>query len=105
MFKYRKGRHFKHLKDEIVFLIDEGSESGSKFMSAVKTVLSMKPKAVYIGVAVLPSDVLELLEVLVDDIFYVSELENFKHTPCYYEKLEKISDERIEEILGEVNEL
>lgn len=70
IYKYRKGKPFPNMQNEVVLLVDEGSETGSKFMTALKTVLAQKPKAVYIASPVLPSDILELLETFVDDIFF-----------------------------------
>jgi putative phosphoribosyl transferase len=70
IYQYRKGRPFPSMENEVVLLVDEGSETGTKFMTALKTILAQKPKAVYIAVPVIPSDVLELLETFVDDIFF-----------------------------------
>lgn len=103
IYKYRRGRHFSSMENEVVLLVDEGSETGSKFMTALKTVLSMKPKAVYIAVAVLPTDVLELLESFVDDIYFLYAIDDFIETSLYYEELEDIKDEKIENLLEESN--
>jgi putative phosphoribosyl transferase len=101
IYQYRKGRPFPSMKNKVVLLIDEGSETGSKFMTALKTILAQKPKAVYIAVPVLPSDVLELLEPFVDNIFYLHAIDDFVETPLYYKSLEKIDDEEIEILLEE----
>jgi putative phosphoribosyl transferase len=101
IYQYRKGRHFASMHDKVVLLVDEGSETGSKFLTALKTVLSQKPKAVYIAVPVLPTDVLELLEPYVDDIFFLYDIDDFVETSLYYENLEEISEETIEKLLEE----
>ncbi len=101
IYQYRKGRHFPSMKDEVVLLIDEGSESGLKFMTALKTILAMKPKAVYIAVPVLPSDILELLEPFADEVFFLYDIDDYVETSLYYEELEKVEDETIEKLLGE----
>ena len=101
IYKYRKGKPFSSMKDEIVLLVDEGSESGLKFMTALKTVLSMKPKAVYIAVGVLPSDVLGLLEPFADDVFFLYAIDDYVQTSLYYKELEEIDEEKIEKYLGE----
>ncbi|WP_373036472.1 phosphoribosyltransferase [Sulfurimonas sp.] len=105
IYKYRKGRPFLPMKGEIVLLIDEGSETGMKFMTALKTILSMKPKAVYIAVAVLPSDTLDLLEPFADDIFFLYDIDDYVETALYYEELEKVEEEKLEKYLGEKNEI
>ena len=101
IYQYRKGRPFPSMEKEVVLLVDDGSETGSKFMTALKTVLSQKPKAVYIAVPVIPSDVLEQLEPFVDDIFFLYDIDDFVETELYYEELEKIDDEKIEKLLEE----
>lgn len=101
VYKYRKGRHFELMHGKTVLLMDEGAETGLKLMTAIKTIMMMRPKAVYIAVPVLPLDVLESLEPLVDDIYYVHDVEDFVQTSSYYASLEKVTDDEIEEILGE----
>ncbi len=101
IYQYRKGRHFSSMENKVVLLIDEGSETGSKFMTALKTILAQKPKAVYIAVAVLPTDVLEQLEPFVDDIFFLYDIDDFVETSLYYGEFEDIEDEMIEKLLEE----
>jgi putative phosphoribosyl transferase len=101
IYKFRKGRPFPSMKNKVVLLIDEGSETGTKFMTAVKTILAQSPKAVYIAVPVIPSDVFETLEPFVDDIFFLYDIDDYVETPLYYKKLEKVDDEMIEKILEE----
>ena len=105
IYQYRKGIPFSSMKDEVVLLIDEGSETGMKFMTALKTVLVQKPKAVYIAVPVIPSDVLELLEPFADDVFFLHNIDDYVETSLYYEDLPTIEEEQIEKILGEKNEI
>ena len=99
IYQYRKGRPFESMHNKVVLLVDEGSETGSKFMTALKTILAQNPKAVYIAVPVLPSDVLEQLETFVDDIFFLYDIDDYVETALYYENLEDIDDEKIEKLL------
>ncbi len=101
VYQYRKGKHFSSMKDEVVLLVDEGSESGLKFMTALKTILAMKPKAVYVAVPVLPSDILELLEPFADEVFFLYDIDDYVETSLYYEELEEVQDETIEKLLGD----
>ena len=102
IYQYRKGRHFSSMENRVVLLVDEGSETGSKFLTALKTILAQKPKAVYIAVAVLPTDILEQLEPFVDDIFFLYDIDDFVETSLYYEDFKEIEDEEIEKLLEEV---
>ena len=99
IYQYRKGRHFSSMKDEVVLLVDEGSETGMKFMTALKTILAQKPKAVYIAVPVLPTDILELLEPFADEVFFLHDIDDYVETTLYYEELENIDEEQIEKLL------
>ncbi len=105
VYQYRKGRHFLPLEGKVVFLIDDGSETGLRFLTAIKTVLAMKPKAVYVTAPIIPHDVLEALDPLVDHIYYLHDVKDYLTTSSYYENFEILSTERIESILGENNEL
>ncbi len=102
IYQYRKGRHFTSMKDEVILLIDEGSETGSKFMTALKTILAQKPKAIYIAVPVLPTDILELLEPFADEVFFLYDIDDYVETTLYYEELEDIDEETIEKLLEEI---
>ena len=102
IYQYRKGRHFSSMENEVVLLVDEGSETGMKFMTALKTILAQKPKAVYIAVPVLPSDVLELLEPFADDVFFLHDIDDYVETSLYYKELEKIDEDKIEKLLEEI---
>jgi len=101
IYQYRKGRPFNSMKDKVVLLIDEGSESGLKFMTALKTILAMKPKAVYIAVPVLPTDILELLEPFADDVFFLYNINDYVETTLYYEELSNVEEEEIEKLIGD----
>ena len=99
IYQFRKGEPFPSMQDKVVMLVDEGSETGSRFITALKTILVQKPKAVYIAVPVLPTDVLEQLETFVDDIYFLYDIDDFVETSLYYENLEKVEDTRIEKLL------
>ena len=105
IYQYRKGRPFLSMENEVVLLVDEGSETGLKLMTALKTILAMKPKAVYIAVPVIPTDTLELLEPYADDIFILHDIEDYVETTLYYEELENVDEEKLEKYLGEKNEI
>jgi len=104
MFQHRKGRHFESMENKIVLLVDEGSETGFKLLVAIKSILAMNPRAVYVAVPVVPVEVVESIAPLVDKIFFVHEVKDYVETPCYYTTLETIETERIDKILGEKNE-
>jgi len=101
IYQYRKGEPFPNMQDKVVMLVDDGSETGSKFMTALKTILAQKPKAVYIAVPVIPSEVLELLESFVDEIFFLYDIVDYVDTALYYKDFQEIEDEKLEKLLEE----
>ena len=101
IYQYRKGRHFPDMHKKTVLLLDEGAESGYKLLCALKTILAMNPKAVYMAVPIVPRDLIEVMEPMVDGLIYVSDIIDYVETSCYYDEFENISDEEIEKILGD----
>jgi putative phosphoribosyl transferase len=101
IYQYRKGRHFSDVEGKVVLLIDEGSETGVKLTTALKSILKLRPKAVYIAAPILPTTVIENLEPFADEIFYIYNIDDYVETPLYYKKLPLVSEERIEQLLGE----
>jgi len=101
IYQYRKGKPFPDMRNEVVMLVDDGSETGSKFTTALKTILVQQPKAVYIAVPVIPTDVLELLETFVDDIFFLYDIDDYVETALYYKDFDVITDDKLEKLLEE----
>jgi len=99
IYQYRKGKHFSSMENEVVLLVDEGSETGMKFMTALKSILAQKPKAVYIAAPVLPTDILELLEPFADEVFFLHDIDDYVETSLYYKELENIDEDEIEKLL------
>ena len=101
IYKYRKGRPFIDVKDKIILLLDEGAETGMKFTTALKSILGLQPKAVYVTAPILPTTVLENLEPFADEIFFAYNIDDYVKTDLYYKNLPPVPEERIEKILGE----
>ena len=105
IYRYRKGEHFESMKGKTVLLIDEGSETGLKLMCAIKTAFSQKAKAVYVAAPVIPSEVVEALDPIVDAVFCVHEIDDYVDTQCYYQEFDPVEEETIETILEKRDEL
>ncbi len=99
IYKFRKGVQFPHLQDEHVLLVDEGSESGLRLMTGIKTAMNMDAKAVFVAIPVVPTSVNEVLNQIVDESYVIHEVNDYVKTYCYYKKFEAIEDKEIEEIL------
>jgi len=101
IYQYRKGRHFIDVKDKVVLLLDEGSETGIKLTTAIKSILNLKPKAVYIAAPILPTTVIENIEPFADEVFFAYNIDDYVRTDLYYKELPEVKEEFIEKILGE----
>ncbi len=101
IYQYRKGRPLIDVEDRVILLLDEGAETGMKFTTAIKSILGMKPKAVYIAAPILPTTVIENLEPFADELFFAYNIDDYVETDLYYHNLPPVSEERIEKILGE----
>ncbi len=101
VYKFRKGVQFPNLKDEHVLLIDEGCESGLKFMTGIKTAMNMDAKAVFVAIPVAPKSVAEAVNQIVDESYIVHEVNDYVKTYCYYKDFQAVSESEIETILEE----
>jgi len=99
IYQYRKGRHFSSIRNKVVVLIDEGSETGSKFLTGLKTILAQQPKAIYVVAPILPTDVLETLETFCDEVFFLYDIDDYVETSLYYKNFEKVSEDQVEKLL------
>jgi len=105
IYQYRKGENFKSMKGKSILLIDEGSETGLKLMCAIKTAFAQKAKAVYVAAPVMPSNIIEALDPLVDGIFCLQEIDDYIDTQYYYQTFDTVDEETIETILEKRDEL
>jgi len=101
IYQYRKGKPFIDVKDKVVILIDEGSETGVKFTTAIKSILDLKPKALYAAAPILPTTVIDNIEPFADEVFFAYNLDDYVQTDLYYKTLPPVGEETIEKILGE----
>ncbi len=101
IYKYRKGRAFLDVKDRVVLLIDEGSETGMILTTAIKSIFSLKPKAIYVALPIIPTTVLDAIEPYVDDVFFIHNIDDYVNTSLYYENLDKVDEDTIEKLLGD----
>ncbi|CAA6814918.1 MAG: Unknown protein [uncultured Sulfurovum sp.] len=97
--KYRHGEGLKKLEDKYVILADECVETGLTMMTAVKTVISLGAKNIFIAVPVLDNVVYESLVTICDNIFCPHKIDDYISMEYYYEEIEPFSFEEILEIM------
>ena len=96
--KYRNNLDIMNLENRNVLLVDEGLNTGLTMMACIKSVINKKAKSVFVGVPVLPKVVINDIETIADDLYYVKALSHFVSIDFYYESLDEIELEDIEKL-------
>jgi len=92
---YRQGRAPLDLKDKTVILVDDGVATGMTMKAAIMSAGLRGAKKIVIAVPVLPSDTMETLKEMVDDVQYVLMPETFFSISEFYELFPQTSDEEV----------
>jgi len=97
--KYRDGLVLNGLNNKFVILVDESVETGLSMMTAIKTVISLGAKTVFVAVPILDNIVYKSLVKICDDIFCPYKIDDYIDKEYYYKELEPFSFEEIEHIM------
>ncbi len=97
--KYRNGEILKGLDEKYVVLVDECVETGLTMMTAIKTVISLGAKNVFIAVPILDNVVYENLLNVCDNLFCPHKIDDYVSIEYYYETIDTFSFEEIEKIM------
>ncbi len=97
--QYRKGEKLADLHNKNVLLVDEGLNTSLTMMACIKTAINLKAKSVSVAVPILPTASAPIIESIADDLYYVKKLDHFVSIDFYYEDLEDITFEKIQEIV------
>ncbi|MCK4441835.1 MAG: hypothetical protein KAU90_07490 [Sulfurovaceae bacterium] len=97
--KYRDGSVLNGLNNKFVVLVDECIETGLRIMTAIKTVISLGAKNVFIAVPILDNVVYKSLITVCDDLFCPYKIDDYISKEYYYENLEDFTFEEIDEII------
>jgi putative phosphoribosyl transferase len=104
IYKYRKGDKLIDLKDKKVLIVDEGIDSGLTLMCAIKTVMQMRASTVSVATPVMPTDVYNIVDVIIDDLYCVHVINKFIDIDFYYAQKEELQYEDIINILNKGKE-
>jgi len=100
--KYRKGRRLNRLDNKYVILVDECVETGLTMMTAVKTVISLGAKNIFIAVPILDNVVYKNLVTICDNIFCPHKVDDYIAIEYYYTNVESFGFEKIEPIMKKI---
>lgn len=99
VYKYRKGGLLSPLKDRNILLLTDSCETGARLAVATKSLTNMGAKSVILGIALMPSDMAEYANTIVDDVYCAFKIDGFVSTDFYYEKTLENDENAILKIL------
>lgn len=99
IYQYRRGDLISTLADKNVLLVDLGCETGMSALIATKTAIGLHAKSVAYATPVIASNVLAVLDPIIDEIFTSYKVSNFVDAGFYYAVSNKMSSEDEIEII------
>ena len=99
VYKYRKGIPMRPLKGKDIVLVDESIETGLTMLVALKSMIEMGARSVYIAAPVLDQAVYESLLSLCDGVFCPHRIRDYISIEYYYERLDKLEFEELKKII------
>lgn len=102
IYRYRKGQTIRSLQEKNVLLVDEGIDTGLTMMAAVKTAIAMNAKSVSFAVPVMPLDVKEMIEEVIDEVYCFHMPYDFVDVPYYYKKIAPLKEAEVDEMLKDI---
>jgi len=99
IYKYRKGIPLEPLEGKHIILIDECIETGLTMMVALKSMIEMNVRSLYVAVPVLDKSIYPNLLTLCDGVFCPHQIENYISIEYYYRNPEVLDFETIEEMI------
>ena len=100
IYKYRKGEPIQSLEGKAVILVDECVETDFTAMVAIKSVIALGAKNVYMATPILDASAYDSLTQIGDGVFCPHRIRDYISIEYYYENLEKPEFSQIERILN-----
>jgi putative phosphoribosyl transferase len=93
--EYKNNQILGDLSNKNVLLVDEGLNSGLTMMACIKTAINLQAKSVSVAVPVIPDAIINDIESIADDLYFVYKLPHFVSIKSYYENLPTIQLENL----------
>ncbi len=100
IYKYRKGEPIRSVKDKAIILVDECVETDFTAMVAIKSMIALGAKNVYMATPILDESAYESLTQIGDGVFCPHRIRDYISIEYYYENLDKPEFSQIERILN-----
>jgi len=85
--RYRDGLTLSKLNNKFVLLVDEAIETGLTIMTAIKTVIALGAKNVFVAVPILDNTIYKKLINICDDLFCPYRVDDYISIEYYYKDL------------------
>ncbi len=99
VYKYRKGIPLGDLQGKNVILVDECIETGLTMTVALKSMIEMGVKSVYIAVPVLDKSIYQSLLTICDGVFSPHQIDDYISIEYYYENREILNFDKLDKII------
>jgi len=86
VYKFRGGESIISLHNRNVLLVDEGANTGLTLLCAIKSCISKKAASINVAIPVIAKETAKVVEKLVDNTFFVYEIEDFVDTDFYFKE-------------------
>ncbi|EDM24225.1 phosphoribosyltransferase family protein [Caminibacter mediatlanticus] len=84
----RGGEGIISLENRNVLLVDEGANTGLTLLCAIKSCLNKKANSINVAVPVIAKETAEMVEKIVDNVFFAKVVEDYVDTRFYFKEYE-----------------
>ncbi len=99
IYQFRKGEKLTNLANRNIILIDNGIEDELKIYLVAKSLIDLNIKSISLAVGVMPKDIYQILDLIIDNIYAVEIIEDFVEINHYIKNSIEIKDDEIKNIL------
>jgi len=86
IYQFRGGESIISLQNRNVLLVDEGANTGLTLLCAIKSCISKKAASINVAIPVIAKETAKIIEKLVDNTYFVYEIEDFVDTDFYFKE-------------------
>jgi len=91
-YRLRKGKEIKKIKDKDILLVDDSIETGLSMYAAIKSMITLGAKSIYVTVPILDKGVCEKLLSICDGIYSPYKVNDYVSIEYYYKEFTIIED-------------
>lgn len=99
---YRKGLPPRNLAGKVVLIVDDGLATGATMKAAIQSIKIEKASKIIVGVPVSPSDTLEEIREMVDEVVCLSVPPFFQAVGEFYQAFDQTEDEEVIRLLENI---